>query len=124
MQAAQRFTGFIICKIVVGMRKLVDTIVRELSEGMRQQMRQAIMAGDDMATYQKEYGDCVIMVDVRAYCSQITLAVVSHYDARHKSPRLEKVIEDAMPNWYSVEREVASEYSYSLTDDEIAMRLC
>ena len=106
------------------MRRIVDTIVMELSDGMHQQMREAIMAGDDRATFEKEYGDCVIVVDVRAYGSQITLAVVSHYDARHKSPRLEQVIEDAMPNWYSVEREVASEFSYSLTDDELAMRLC
>ena len=124
MQVAQRFTGFIICKVIVGMRKLVDTIVRELSDGVREQMREAILAGDDRATFEKEYGDCVIVVDVRAYGSQITLAVVSHYDARHKSPRLERVIEDAMPNWYNVEREVASEFSYSLTDDELEMRLC
>ena len=90
------------------MRRIVDTIVRELSDGMREQIRTAIMAGDDRATFEKEYGDCVIVVDVRAYGSQITLAVVSHYDAKHKSPRLEHVIEDAMPNWYSVEREVAN----------------
>ena len=105
------------------MRKIIDTIIREMSDGVRQQMRTAIMAGDDRATYEKEYGDCVVVVDVRAYGTQITLAVVSHYDAKHKSPRLEKVIEDAMPNWYSVEREVASEYSYSLTDDEIKTRI-
>ena len=104
------------------MRKLVDTIIREMSDGVRQQIREAIIAGYDRATYEKEYGDSVIVVDVRAYGSQITLAVVSHYDARHKSPRLEQVIENAMPNWYSVEREIASELSYSLTDDEIAMR--
>ena len=110
--------------MIIGMRKLVDTIVRELSEGMREQMREAIMAGDDRATYEKEYGDCVIVVDVRLYGTQITLATVSHYDGRHNSPRLEQVIENAMPSWYSVEREVAKEFEYSLTTDELAMRLC
>ena len=124
MQVTQRFTGFTLCKVIIGMRKIVDTIVRELSAGMRQQMREAIMAGDDRATFEKEYGDSVIVVDIRLYGTQITLATVAHYDGRHRSPRLEHVIEDAMPSWYTIEREVAREYSYSLTDDEIAMRSC
>ena len=102
----------------------VQMICKELAEGIREQMRQAIMAGDDRATYEKEYGDCVVVVDVRAYGNQMTYAVVSHWDGRKKSPRLEQAIENAMPSWYSVEREVAAEYSYSLTDDEIAMRSC
>ena len=106
------------------MRKIVDKIIRELSDGVREQMRTAIIAGDDRATFEKEYGDCVIVVDVRLYGFQKTMAVVGHYDGRHKSPRLEQIIENAMPSWYTVEREIASEVSYSLTDDEIAMRFC
>lgn len=104
--------------------KAVDTICRELADGVREQIRQAIMAGDDRATYEKEYGDSVIVVDVRAYGSMLVYAVVGHADGSHKSPRLEEAIENAVPDWYSIEREVASELRYSLTDDEIAMRLC
>lgn len=105
------------------MRQIVDTICREMADGVREEIRQAIMGGKYFAEYTKEYGDVVVMVRVRSFLPYIS-CVVSHYDGCHNSPRLEQVIENAMPDWYSIEREIASELRYSLTDDEIAMRLC
>ena len=101
----------------------VNTICQEMAEGVREEIRQAIMDGKDIVEYTKEYGDVVVMVGVRSYWPYIC-CVVSHEDSSHKSPRLENAIEKAVPDWYSVEREIASEYEYSLTDDELAMRSC
>lgn len=105
------------------MRQIVDTICREMADGVREEIRQAILDGKEIVEYTKEYGDVVVMVGVRSYWPYIC-CVVSHYDCSHKSPRLEQAIENAVPDWYSVEREIANDYQYSLTDDEIAMRSC
>ena len=101
----------------------IQTICKDMADGVREQIREAIMAGDDIAEYTKEYGDTVVVVGVRSYWPFIC-CVVGHEDGSHKSPRIEQAVEDAVPDWYSVEREVAMEYGYSLTDDEIAMRSC
>lgn len=104
--------------------KNIETICREVADGVREEIRQAITEGCDSASYEKEYGGGVIVVDVRAYGSMMVYAVVGHQDGRHRSPRIEQAIENAVPDWYSVERDVAEELRYSLMDEEIAMRLC
>lgn len=103
------------------MRQIVDMICREVADGVREGIRQAILDGKEIVEYTKEYGDVVVMVGVRSYWPYIC-CIVSHNDGSHKSPRLEQAIENAVPDWHSVEREIANEYKYSLTDNEIAMR--
>ena len=101
----------------------IQTICKDMADGVRDEIRQAIMDGKDIVEYTKEYGDTVVIVGVRSYWPY-TCCVVSHEDSSHKSPCIEKAIENAVPDWYSVEREVASEYGYSLTDDELVIRSC
>lgn len=97
--------------------KKIQQIIREVADGVLDAMKDAIMSGYDYVNYEKVYGDAAVYVDVREvrlrggmYIDDTDVCVY-HAESGHQSPRLEKAIREAIPNWFKVkEEEVERQY--------------
>ena len=97
--------------------KKIQQIIREVADGVLDAMKDAIMSGYDYVNYEKVYGDAAVYVDVREvrlrggmYIDDTDVCVY-HPESGHQSPRLEKAIREAIPNWFKVkEEEVERQY--------------
>ena len=97
--------------------KKIQQIIREVADGVLDAMKDAIMSGYDYVNYEKVYGDAAVYVDVREvrlrggmYIDDTDVCVY-HAESGHQSPRLEKAIREAIPNWFKVkDEEVERQY--------------
>ena len=93
--------------------KKIQEIIKAVADGVLDAMKDAIESGYDYVNYEKVYGDAAVYVDVREvrlrggmYIDDLDVCVY-HAESGHQSPRLEKAIRDAVPNWFKVKEEVS-----------------
>ena len=93
--------------------KKIQEIIKAVADGVLDAMKDAIESGYDYVNYEKVYGDAAVYVDVREvrlrggmYIDDLDVCVY-HAEGGHQSPRLEKAIRDAVPNWFKVKEEVS-----------------
>lgn len=93
--------------------KKIQEIIKAVADGVLDAMKDAIESGYDYVNYEKVYGDAAVYVDVREvrlrggmYIDDLDVCVY-HSESGHQSPRLEKAIRDAVPNWFKVKEEVS-----------------
>ena len=88
-------------------------IIRNIVDSVREAMKDAIESGYDYMNYEKVCGDAAVYVDVKevrlsngTYIDDLDVCVY-HADGSHQSPRLERAIRSAIPNWFDVKEEVS-----------------
>lgn len=90
----------------------LQNIIRETTNGVLLKMQDTFELGDDRMHYEKEYGNAVVCVDihevrcVNGYCIDDVDVWVAHEDSKHDSPLLTEAIRQALPDWFTIKREV------------------
>ena len=92
--------------------KKIQTIIKEVADGVLAAMKDAIESGYDYMNFEKVCGDAAVYVDVREvrlsngmYIDDLDVCVY-HAEGSHQSPRLESAIRSALPDWFDIKREV------------------
>ena len=96
--------------------KKIQTIIKEVADGVLAAMKDPIESGYDYINYEKVYGDAAVYVDVKEvrlrggmYIDDMDVCVY-HAESGHQSPRLEQAIRKAMPDWFKVKEEMSVQY--------------
>jgi hypothetical protein len=96
--------------------KKIQTIIKEVADGVLAAMKDAIESGYDYINYEKVYGDAAVYVDVKEvrlrggmYIDDMDVCVY-HAERGHQSPRLEQAIRKAMPDWFKVKEGMSVQY--------------
>lgn len=96
--------------------KKIQTIIKEVADGVLAAMKEAIESGYDYINYEKVYGDAAVYVDVKEvrlrgglYIDDLDVCVY-HAESGHQSPRLEQAIRKAMPDWFKVKEGMGVQY--------------
>lgn len=90
----------------------LQNIIRETTNGVLLKMQDTFELGDDRMYYEKEYGNAVVCVEihevrcVNGYCIDDVDVWVAHEDSKHDSPLLTEAIRKALPDWWTIKREV------------------
>ena len=95
--------------------KKFDKILKEVADGVREEMRSSIEGGFNWFSYEYDLSDCTINVECqRVQCINGTL--VTDYDVwidrdneQHSSPIVIKAIRQVLPEWYDEERKYEEE---------------
>ena len=95
--------------------KKFDKILKEVADGVREEMRSSIEGGFGWFSYEYDLSDCTINVECqRVQCINGTL--VTDYDVwidrdneQHSSPIVINAIRQVLPEWYDEERKYEEE---------------
>lgn len=93
------------------MRKF-DKLVKEIQQDIRMEMRWRIADDVNTLTYEKDFGNTTIVVDIEMVGRGCVIQVNDVYierDNDHNSPLVVAAIKRAIPDWIEVEREVEDE---------------
>lgn len=96
------------------MRKF-DKLVKQVAEGVENEIRESIAAGWDSASYEQDFGNTTVMVEVelvgRGIVVQINDVWIEREDSEHASPLVIEAIKKALPDWIAIDRQVEEEQS-------------
>lgn len=96
------------------MRKF-DKLVKQVAQGVENEIRESIAAGLDSASYEQDFGNTTVMVEVelvgRGIVVQINDVWIEREDCDHSSPLVVEAIKQALPDWIAIERQVEEEQS-------------
>ena len=90
-------------------------VVRQVVDGVREEMARTIQFGDDSFSWEKDYDRATVIVE----CHEVRLAngfvimdatVLVDHDNGNESPMLEQAIREALPDWWQVRKEIESEF--------------
>ena len=88
-----------------------ERLISELVDDVRYEMLSSIECGFDYMNFEKDFGKATVCVEVREHRLQNgfygdDMDVYITHEGNQQSPRLEKAIRAALPNWWDVRREV------------------
>ena len=92
-------------------------ICKEVAGDVKAKIETAVTFHEDSVTYEKHYGTAGIIVETgyerkNGWLYPYTNVVVLHDDCCHTSPRLTAAIEEALPDWSTIERNIEEQMEY------------
>ena len=81
-----------------------NQICKEVATDVKDMMVSAIEKGEDSLSYERYYGEGIVVVEIYQRCiggwlTTFTDVVIAHSDCRHSSPLLRQAIESSLPDW-------------------------
>ena len=92
-------------------------ICKEVAGDVKAKIETAVTFHEDSITYEKKYGKAIVYVETgferkRGWLVPFTIVDVLHDDCDHISPRLTAAIEEALPDWSTIERNIEEQMEY------------
>lgn len=95
--------------------KKFDRILKEIAEGVRQEMRESIQSGYGWLSYEYDLSDCTVMIEshevlcVNGLCISDYDVWIERKDSTHDSTLVCRAIRQVLPEWCDVAREIDNE---------------
>lgn len=90
--------------------KKFDKALKEIAAGVKDAMYDAISEDLTRCSYEYDFGNTTIMVEVELVGSVCAVVVpdvwIERDDCEHNSPRVIEAIKNILPDWWSVTQEV------------------
>ena len=90
-----------------------EKTIKELAKNVAIEMHDCIASGYDRMSYEQDYGNTTIMVEVELVGTIFSIDVVDVWierdNSEHQSPKVIEAIKRALPNWWDVRQQVEEE---------------
>lgn len=90
--------------------KKFDKALKEIADGVKDAMYDAISEDLTRCSYEYDFGNTTIMVEVELVGSVCAVVVpdvwIERDDCEHNSPRVIEAVKNILPDWWSVTQEV------------------
>lgn len=90
--------------------KKFEKLVKEIKDGVEYEMRESIAAGWNHLSYEHDFGNTTVMVEVELVGCGIVVQIndvwVERDNSEHQSQMVVEAIKQALPCWVDVQREV------------------
>ena len=90
--------------------KKFEKALNEIKKGVYDSMFDAISCDDRNCSYEYDFGNTTIMIDIEVIIGGCCVVVddvwVARENEEHKSPKVIAAVKNILPNWFDVYREV------------------
>ena len=90
--------------------KKFDKALGEIKNGLKSVMYDAIAADERICSYEYDFGNTTIMVEVELIVGGCCVVVpdvwIERDDCEHQSPKVIQAVKDIIPDWWAVTQEV------------------